>query len=191
MAQRDESVIPIWKAGHEGLRNFLDQMENVQKLGLFTSEPHLIYTSLCNSNKQDIYMQLTKQEKSSIVEFAKFLHENYGLSMNEKKRRFNTLQQKTTESENEFFHRIILEYFQAKGVNRPNNSAFSDENKADITLAYISGLRNKELKRVVKLELDDCDDNYQKFFDLGKRTQRKGLSLKELETNVFGSSDHY
>ena len=119
------------------------------------------------------------------MEFSKYLHENYGMSMNELKRRFNRLKQDLHEGENEFLLRVIKEYFNAKGIVRPADDAFSLEHKSDIQFQFLSGLRNNDLKRIMKLDLDDYEDNNTNFFQLGKICQRKALSLKELDGQVY------
>lgn len=119
------------------------------------------------------------------MEFSKYLHENYGMSMNELKRRFNRLKQDLHEGENEFFLRVIKEYFNAKGIVRPADEAFSLEHKSDIQFQFVSGLRNNDLKRIMKLDLDDYEDDNTNFFQLGKICQRKALSLRELDGQVY------
>ena len=190
MSERNSCIIPKWESGQDNLRNFLDQLSTAVELEYFKDERDLIYTSLCNSGKSHVFQQLSQAQKTSIAEFRKFLNTNYGMSINERKRRFQTIQQKEFESENEFFLRTTQEYFYSKGINRPENTAFTSENKADISLAYISGLRNAQLKRVVRLAEDEIGDDHRNFFELGKRTQRKALSLRELESNVFEISEN-
>ena len=80
--------------------------------------------------KPEIYSQFSKTEKGSVVEFSKYLHENYGMSMNELKRRFNRLKQELHEGENEFFLRVIKEYFNAKSIVRPASSGTSSESSS-------------------------------------------------------------
>ena len=181
----EDFQVPKWQKGQDGLRNYIDCLESVKNLGYFETEARLIYSSLCASGKSEIYSQLSSAEKNSITKFAAFLYTNFGLSYNEKKRRFNSLQQAENESENEWFLRCIKEYFATKGLVRPTDSSFSAENKADITLSFLSGLRNQSLKRHLKLQLDDFDDESKHFFHLGKIARRKALSLKELGSGVF------
>ena len=179
--------VPRWitKNGQQGLRNFIDQLEVSRDLKYFESESDLIYSALSISGKPEIYSQLSTTEKGSVVEFSKYLHENYGMSMNELKRRFNRLQQDLNEGEQEFFLRIIKEYFNAKGIVRPADDEFSLEHKSDIQFQFLSGLRNNDLKRIMKLDLDDYEDDNTKFFQLGKICQRKALSLRELDGQVY------
>ena len=94
MARRIEScTIPKWEPGPDGLRAFIDQLDETKNLGYFDTDSDLIYTSLCNSGKPELFSQLSSKQKSSVEEFAKFLDANFGRSLNEKKRRFNLLQQ--------------------------------------------------------------------------------------------------
>ena len=160
-------------------------MEISRDLKYFETESDLIYSALSISGKPEIYSQLSKTEKSSVVEFSKYLHENYGMSMNELKRRFNRLNQDLHEGKNEFFLRVIKEYFNSKGIVRPADEAFSLEHKSDIQFQFVSGLRNNDLKRIMKLDLDDYEDDNTKFFQLGKICQRKALSLRELDGQVY------
>ena len=86
------------------------------------------------------------------------------MTINERKRRFQTIQQKEFDSENVLHENDT----KIEGCNRPEITAFISENKADISLAYISGLRNSELKRVVRMAEDEIDDDQRNFFELGK-----------------------
>ena len=182
---REKYHVPQWNPGPEGLRSYIDMLDNAKTLGYFESDADLIYSSLCRSGKPEIYSQLTQTEKDSLAEYAKYLNTNYGRSLNEKKRRFNLLRQEENEDENSWFIRVIREYWSAKGSTRPANEAFTSENKADISLAFLAGLRRNDLKRIMKLHLDDTDDENADFFQIGKRAQRKALSLRELEGQVY------
>ena len=182
---RENYHVPRWAPGPEGLRSYLDMLDNAKTLGYFESDADLIYSSLCRSGKPEIYTQLTQKEKESLEEYAKYLNENYGRSLNEKKRRFNLLKQEEDEDENTWFIRVIREYWSAKGSTRPTNDQFTSENKADISLAFLAGLRRNDLKRIMKLHLDDTDDENENFFQIGKQAQRKALSLRELEGQVY------
>ena len=188
-AGKEYCTIPVWRPGPDGLRSYLDQLEVCKELNYFSADTHLIYTSLCRSDRQDIFQQLSKQEKSSLEEYAKFLDSNYGRSLHEKKRQFTMIRQNQEEDENAWFHRVIREYFSAKGTKRPANSQFSSENKSDITLAFIAGLRSTDLKRIMKLRMDDTDDDDAEFFKLGKICQRKALSLRELNSQVYSVAE--
>jgi len=182
---RENYHVPRWNPGPEGLRSYIDMLDNAKTLGYFDSDADLIYSSLCRSGKPEIYSQLTQKEKESLEEYAKYLNTNYGRSLNEKKRRFNLLKQEEDEDENTWFIRVIREYWSAKGSTRPANDAFTSENKADISLAFLAGLRRNDLKRIMKLHLDDTDDENANFFQIGKQAQRKALSLRELEGQVY------
>ena len=176
--------VPKWTPGYDGLRSFIDQMDACKSLQIFESDSDLIYSSLCKSNKPELYSQLPEEEKQSVEKFAKYLNRNFGPSLNERKRRFNHLTQMEDEDENQWFLRTTREYFAAKGTAVPQESDFTAENKSDISLAFIAGLRKAELKRLMKLSLDEEDEN-SNFFSLGKMAQRKALSLRELEGSIY------
>ena len=184
-ARWESCTIPVWRSGPDSLRSFLDQLDTSKELNLFASDAELIYTSLNKSGKPDLYQQLSKEEKTDVTAFAKYLEANYGRSLNEKKRRFQVLTQDPDEDENAWFQRVIREYFATKGTKRPGNAQFSSENKSEISLAFIAGLRRTDLKRVMKLRMDETEDSDTEFFKLGRICQRKALSLRELEGQVY------
>ena len=181
--------VPKWEPGYEGLRNFLDQLDVCKSLNIFESDADLIYSSLCRSDRPELYSQLPKEEKESLEKFAKFINKTFGPSLHERKRRFNLLTQKEEEDEQQWFLRIIREYFAAKGLAVPPESEFSAEHKSDITLSFIAGLKKPELKRLMKLRLDDFDEN-ENFSSMGKIAQRKALSLRELDNAVYTVNGH-
>ena len=177
--------VPKWEPGYEGLRNFLDQLDVCKSLNIFESDADLIYSSLCRSDRPELYSQLPKEEKESLEKFAKFINKTFGPSLHERKRRFNLLTQKEEEDEQQWFLRTIREYFAAKGLAVPPESEFSAEHKSDISLSFITGLRRKDLKREMKLKMDDIDDDNKDFFSMGKIAQRKALSLRELDNAIY------
>ena len=179
--------VPKWTPGYTGLRSFIDQLDACKSLNIFESDSDLIYSALCKSDRPEIYTQLTTEEKASVGKFAQYLNRNFGPSINERKRRFNLLTQMEDEDENQWFLRVTRDYFACKGVAVPNEEEFTPENKSDISLAFIAGLRKTELKRLMRFKMDDLDDEgeNQHFFQLGKIALRKSMSLRELEKGVF------
>lgn len=179
--------VPKWTPGYHGLRSYIDQLDACKSLGIFESDSDLIYSSLCWSNKPELYSQLPEEEKQSVEKFARYLNRNFGPSLNERKRRFTLLTQMEDEDENQWFLRVQREYFACKGSAVPKQEEFTPEHKSDISLSFISGLKNSKLKRLMRLQLDEVDDDEAdtNFFQLGKKASRKGLSLRELDSGVY------
>ena len=179
--------VPKWTPGYTGLRSFIDQLDACKSLNIFESDSDLIYSALCKSDRPEIYTQLTTEEKASVGKFAQYLNRNFGPSINERKRRFNLLTQMEDEDENQWFLRVTRDYFACKGVAVPKEEEFTPENKSDISLAFITGLRKTELKRLMRFKMDDLDDEgeNQHFFQLGKIALRKSMSLRELDNAVY------
>ena len=70
MSHRFECIIPKWVSGPNGLRAYIDQLDETKNLGYFESEADLIYTSLCKSGRPELYSQLSTTEKESVQEFV-------------------------------------------------------------------------------------------------------------------------
>ena len=93
MESPSEYMVPFWNPGSEGVRVFIDQLEEAKILGIFENEGKLIYAALCKSNKPEIYSQLSTEEKASIQKFAMYLAQNFGDTPNELKRKFQQMRQ--------------------------------------------------------------------------------------------------
>ena len=179
-------MVPFWNPGPEGVRNFIDQLEEANNLGIFDSEGELIYASLCKSNKPEIFSQLSNDEKVSIQKFAVFLAQNYGSTPNELKRAFQQMRQTDQEDELAFFQRCTRAYFASRSIKGvPKGTGLTNDHKEDISLVFISGLRFSEVRKNLLIRIDEVP-----FEQLGRVAKRISLNLRELSNNVYtvGSS---
>ena len=174
-------MVPFWNPGPEGVRNFIDQLEEANNLGIFDSEGELIYAALCKSNKPEIYSQLSTDEKASIQKFAVFLAQNFGDTPNELKRKFQQMRQTDQEDELAFLQRCTRAYFAAKSIKGiPSGTNFTNDHKEDISLVFISGLRVPEVRKALLTRIDEVD-----FDKLGRVAKRISLNLRELSNMVY------
>lgn len=179
-------LIPFWKPGPEGVRGFIDQLEEAKNLGIFDNESMLIYGSLCKSNRPEIYAQLPTDAKSSIQKFAVYLAEHFGDTNNELKRKFQQLKQNGTEDELAFYHRTIRAYFGSRSIKGvPTGANFTNDHKEDISLVFISGLRSAEVRKSLLTRIDEVE-----FSKLGRVAKRISLNLRELSNNVYHVGGH-
>ena len=181
MESSSEYMVPCWNPGPEGVRIFIDQLEEAKTLGIFENEGTLIYAALCKSNKPEIYSQLSMEEKGSIQKFAVYLSQNFGDTPNELKRKFQQMRQNDQEDEMAFFQRCTRAYFAArsiKGVPQGNN--FTNDHKEDISLVFNSGLRVPEVRKTLLTRIDEVD-----FDQLGRVAKRISLNLRDLSNMVY------
>ena len=181
MESPSEYMVPFWNPGSEGVRVFIDQLEEAKILGIFENEGKLIYAALCKSNKPEIYSQLSTEEKASIQKFAMYLAQNFGDTPNELKRKFQQMRQNDQEDEMAFFQRCTRAYFAARSIKGvPSGVNFTNDHKEDISLVFISGLRFPEVRKTLLTRIDEV-----KFEKLGRVAKRISLNLRELSNMVY------
>lgn len=175
-------LVPFWnQESSEGVRFFIDQLEEAKDLKIFDSEGELIYAALCKSNKPEIFSQLSNQEKNSIQKFAVYLAENFGDTPNELKRKFQQMRQSDQEDELSFFQRVTRAYFAARSIKGvPSGEHFTNDHKEDISLVFISGLRFPEVRRALLTRIDEVE-----FSKMGRVAKRISLNLRELSNRVY------
>ena len=181
MESPSEYMVPFWNPGSEGVRVFIDQLEEAKILGIFENEGKLIYAALCKSNKPEIYSQLSTEEKASIQKFAMYLAQNFGDTPNELKRKFQQMRQNDQEDEMAFFQRCTRAYFAARSIKGvPSGVNFTNDHKEDISLVFISGLRFPEVRKTLLTRIDEVE-----FEKLGRVAKRISLNLRELSNMVY------
>ena len=144
-----EFLIPSWNTKDEnGLENFISALESAMAMGVTTNAKVLIYCAMVKSDKSSLLEGLTT-ETESVEAFATWLREGYGPTPSQQRSIFQSMRQKSTETEVDFFIRLEKTYFQSRGMKKPTGNAFTDHMKADIQHVFLQGLDNREVKRLM------------------------------------------
>lgn len=174
-------MVPCWDGTAEGIRRYINHIDEAKELGIFTKDAELIYASLCRSQRPDIYSMLDAGTKADIKKFAIFMADQFGESQNELKRKFQTLKQGENECEMTFFNRCQQNYFAARSLKRvPTGTGFTNDHKEDISLVFISGLRYSEVRKSLLTRIDEVE-----FAKLGRVAKRISLNLRELNNRIY------
>ena len=174
-------MVPKWDGSSEGIRRYIDSLDEVRELNIFPNTEHLIYASLCKSNRPEIYSSLDRGQKGDITKFAKYMASTFGLTTNELKRKFLQMRQEEGEYELYFFNRVQKAFFESRSIKViPSGSNFSQDNKDEIELVFTSGLRNPEVKKAILTRATEIE--YDKLARVAKRI---GKSVREMENRVY------
>lgn len=106
----DEYLIPEWSAG-EDIEKYIMKLKISKEMELFDDDKSLIFYSLSKSNRQDLILTLTEDEKTKLDDFMKFLQKTFGPTIGEKRSMFENIRQNEEESVAEYFKRVELSYY--------------------------------------------------------------------------------
>ena len=144
-----EFLIPSWNTKDEnGLENFISALESAMEMGIATDEKVLIYCAMVKSGRSSLLEGLTT-ESESLEAFTKWLRERFGPTPSQQRSIFQSMRQKSTETEVDFFIRLEKTYFQSREMKKPTGTAFTDHMKADIQHQFMQGLHKPEVKRLI------------------------------------------
>ena len=161
-----EYLIPRWNtADDNGLEDFILGLESALEMGVIRNEKMLIYCAMTRSGKTSVLDGLTT-EKESVQAFAAWLREHFGPTPSQQRLNFNNLRQKTSQSEVDFFMEIETKYFRSRGITKPVGNGFTDHMKNDIRFAFIQGLRNREVTRLLYVNGETVE--YERLATLAK-----------------------
>ena len=101
-----EFLIPSWNTKDEnGLENFISALESAMAMGIATDEKVLIYCAMVKSGRSSLLEGLTT-ESESLEAFTKWLRERFGPTPSQQRSIFQSMRQKSTETEVDFFHQV-------------------------------------------------------------------------------------
>ena len=164
-------LVPEWQ---KDVNEYILQLELAKEMMVFQTDQTLIYHSLVKSNKTDVLVNLTKIERGSLEEFVKYLRTNYGPTTAQLRRQFEEIEQKDNESMHQYFKRVELAYFRSKNLAIP--ATIPDYQQEDIKWKFLSGMKNRETFRLMKLNPTHINYN-----DLASTAAELDASLKDLE----------
>lgn len=145
-------LVPKWTSrSAENIFEYFNQLEAAYKTGLFNSEHELIFSSIMLSPKQDLLGQLPSEAKQSLEEYKSFMMENFAPSHSHRKRLFRSISQSPGEELVEYWFRVNQAY---KNSRFSSLQILNDDDKNEICLKFVDGLRNREIRRVMLLDDD-------------------------------------
>ena len=169
----DEYLIPEWSAG-EDIEKYIMKLKISKEMELFDDDKSLIFYSLSKSNRQDLILTLTEDEKTKLDDFMKFLQKTFGPTIGEKRSMFENIRQNEEESVAEYFKRVELSYYRSKDIPIP--SQMEEYQKEDVRHAFLKGLRSREAHRLLKLNPGTID-----YTSLATTAADLEASLQDLE----------
>ena len=169
----DEYLIPEWTFGQD-IEKYIVKLKLAKAMELFGDDKTLIFYSLSKSNRQDLILTLTEDEKTKLDEFIQFLQRTFGPTIGEKRSMFENIRQNEEESVAEYFKRVELSYFRSKDIPIP--SQMEEYQKEDVRHAFLKGLRSREAHRLLKLNPGTID-----YTSLATTAADLEASLQDLE----------
>ena len=144
-----EFLIPSWNTKDEnGLEDFISALESAMEIGVTKDVKTLIYCAMVKSDRSSLLEGLTT-ELESLEAFSTWLRERFGPTPSQQRSIFQSMRQKPTETEVDFFIRLEKAFFQSRGMKKPTGNGFTEHMKADIQYAFMTGLKNREVKRLL------------------------------------------
>ena len=90
-------LVPRWaRETPKNIQLYAEQLETAEKH--FSSEQDLIYASISMSDRTDLLEIIRTTARESLTEYVKFLKQNFGLSLNERRRIFANMRQAGSET---------------------------------------------------------------------------------------------
>ena len=144
-------LVPRWtRETPKNIQLYAEQLETAKKH--FSSEQDLIYASISLSDRTDLLGIIPTTARESLTEYIKFLHQNFGLSLNERRRIFANMRQAGSETLTEFWFKCVQAYRNSK-MTAPNT--LDQDDQQAIVMHFIDGLSDKQIKR--QMLLDDVE----------------------------------
>ena len=172
-----EYLIPKWnKTRDNSLESYINALKQAKKLDLFQSDEQLIYSSLIKSDQQDLVEALAEEQKNDLDKFIEYLRERFGPTSQEQRIAYDLMKQEPEESEFDWFRRCEDGYFKSRSMSLPTGNNFTDIMKQDIVYKFVSGLYNREVLRLMRL------NNSAAYKDVAKIARGYATSLRDLET---------
>ena len=172
-----EYLIPKWnKSKDNSLESYVNALKQAKKLELFQSDEQLIYSSLIKSDQQDLVEALADEAKTDLDKFIEYLRERFGPTSQEQRIAYDLMKQEPEESEFDWFRRCEDGYFKSRSMSIPTGNNFTDIMKQDIVYKFVSGLYNREVLRLMRL------NNSAAYKDVAKIARGYATSLRDLET---------
>ena len=144
-------------------------------MGVMNDEKILIYCAMTRSNKSGLLEGLTT-EKDTIDNFVEWLRASFGPTQGQQRMSFQSMRQGANESEMDFFIRCEKSYFRSRGMAKPNGNNFSQYMKEDIRHGFLTGLRNKEVKRLLWVNNSSVD-----YEEIARLAKTYATSLVDIE----------
>ena len=176
------STVPIWSNAIDPddrvslVEAYIRDLKRAKRLGLFVSDEILIFTSLVNSNKTQLYNELPTECTSSVEELAKYLNSAYGRTSIAKRQSLANLKQGAEESVYSYLSRVINMYYDSKNQQSPTLDVIQHDEvaKNDIIYYYNNGLRNPDVQSHLRMRLLNTP-----FLDLSKVTKEISDALDQ------------
>ena len=140
----------------------------------------LIYCAMVNSDRSSLLEGLTT-ELESVEAFATWLRERYGPTPSQQRSIFQSMRQKPTETEVDFFIRLEKAFFQSRGMKKPTGNGFTEHMKADIQYAFMTGLKNREVKRLLWVNTGTL-----KYEDLPTMAKSYAFAIEDVQSGWTG-----
>ena len=172
-----EYLIPKWnKSKDNSLESYINALKQAKKLDLFQSDEQLIYSSLIKSDQQDLVEALGEDAKTDLDKYIEYLRERFGPTSQEQRIAYDLMKQEPEESEFDWFRRCEDGYFKSRSMSIPTGNNFTDIMKQDIVYKFVSGLYNREVLRLMRL------NNSAAYKEVAKIARGYATSLRDLET---------
>ena len=173
-----EFLVPKWSVSDpNGLEGFITELRSAKAMQVLSSDSMLIYCSMVKSGKSEILEALTEEQKSDLDEFIAYLQTSFEPTQQERRIGFQRLKQKPNENCVNYFLRTEKEYFRSKNMVKPVGQLFLNTYKEDIKFAYVQGLADKEIKKL--MYLNNATVAYE---EIATTARNYAVSLRDLQT---------
>ena len=140
-----KTAVPQWhtstdpKLSIQLVERFIQDLTRAKKLKLFANDELLIFSSLVNSGKTNIFEEMTSDVATNLDEFIKYLRNAYGSSLLDMRQSLMSIKQQDNESMHSYLSRIINLYFRSRDQKPKTIEEISTDriSKADIVHIFL------------------------------------------------------
>ena len=178
---------PIWPKSdideEASVLAYVKELYQFKKLNLIQNDGILIFSSLKESKRSNLYEELSDDERTDINKFCQYLINNYGGTPESQRRLLDKISQGRNETCQSYFRRAAAMYFHSRRLSfTPNILNIVDQNQQrDITYYFLKGLRDNRIRLHLRTK-----ENIP-FSEIGSEAQRYARILKEENATVEGN----
>ena len=168
-------MVPRWTQNDAGgLESYITELKSAKAMQVLSTDAMLIYASLVKSGRPEVLGTLNDEQKADLDHFVAYLRNSFGPSQHEQRLRFQRLKQGEDENYIDYFLKCEKIYFQSQNMPKPTGNDFLDQYKEDIKFQYVQGLKNDEVRKLLRLN----DVSYE---DLVNTARRYTTALKNVK----------
>ena len=133
---------------YEGIETYISDLKRTKRYGRFNEDRDLIFCSLIKGKQTSLFNDMAKGDDEDIDKFSAFLKNMFGISPESLLEKFRTLKQDELENALRFYNRVVKLFYRIRDMDVPQK--IEDKiHKLEMTQAFLQGLRNREVSKIL------------------------------------------